>query len=349
MNRTDRLLAIVLELQGKGHLRAEDLAAIFETSKRTVYRDMQALGQAGVPIVSIPGRGYSLIAGYFLPPLSFTPDEATLLLLGADVMAQSFDTHYRAVAQSASRKIAGVLPEKIRDETLALRERILFIAQDRTASAEALGRLQLLRSALLGRQSVQFAYYARHSADHTPAAAAERARDGQSAPSPSAPTQRQSVAPQQAGTPHEPRACVADPYGLAHVGGVWYLTAYDHQRQAIRHFRLDRMEALTLLDRTFTRQAEQAWPRSNLDTSATLTARALFDAEVARWVREAPSFFTVASEETPDGLLVTLRARHEDDILHWLLSWGRHARTLEPEWLRQRIADEAAAILQQHC
>ncbi len=74
MNRTDRLLAIVLELQGRGKRRAEDLAETFETSKRTIYRDIQALCETGVPIVSIPGRGYSLVEGYFLPPLSFTTD-----------------------------------------------------------------------------------------------------------------------------------------------------------------------------------------------------------------------------------------------------------------------------------
>src|SRR6478752_738004 len=103
MNRTDRLFAIVLELQGKRWRRAEDLAGAFETSKRTIYRDMLALGEAGVPIVSIPGRGYSLMKGYFLPPLSFTTDEATMLLLGSDVMAASFDEQYRAAAQSAHR------------------------------------------------------------------------------------------------------------------------------------------------------------------------------------------------------------------------------------------------------
>jgi len=59
MNRTDRLLAIVLELQAKGWQRAEDLAAIFEISKRTIYRDMQALAESGVPVVSSEGQGCS--------------------------------------------------------------------------------------------------------------------------------------------------------------------------------------------------------------------------------------------------------------------------------------------------
>ena len=111
MNRTDRLLAIVLELQGRGRRRSEDLAATFEVSKRTIYRDIEALCQMGVPVVSVPGRGYSLVEGYFLPPLRFTSDEAILLTLGSDVMAQSFDAEYRLAAESAApqnrRRAAG--------------------------------------------------------------------------------------------------------------------------------------------------------------------------------------------------------------------------------------------------
>ena len=107
MNRTDRLLAIVLELQRKGRQRAEDLAETFETSKRTIYRDLQALGEAGVPLLAIPGQGYSLMEGYFLPPLSFSTVEATMLLMGADFIAQHFDAQYRQAAVTATAKIDG--------------------------------------------------------------------------------------------------------------------------------------------------------------------------------------------------------------------------------------------------
>src|SRR5436190_12167801 len=116
MNRTDRLLAIVLELQAKRHQRAEDLAATFEVSKRTIYRDMMALSESGVPVVSAPGQGYSLVDGYFLPPLSFSTDEAIMLLLGSDFVAQNFDAQYRTAAYSASSKIEVVLPENLRTE-----------------------------------------------------------------------------------------------------------------------------------------------------------------------------------------------------------------------------------------
>src|SRR5690349_12866400 len=165
MNRTDRLLAIVLELQGKGHQHAEDLAETFETSKRTIYRDIQALGQAGVPLISTPGRGYSLMKGYFLPPLSFSTDEATMLLLGSDFMAQNFDAQYRAAAQSASRKIEGVLPEKLREEVHYLQNSIVFVARgpDTPESQHRVMLLQQLRRAILQRSTVRFCYQSRYA------------------------------------------------------------------------------------------------------------------------------------------------------------------------------------------
>ncbi|MGE5335055.1 MAG: helix-turn-helix transcriptional regulator [Nitrososphaerota archaeon] len=315
MNRTDRLLAIVLELQARGWRRAEDLAETFETSKRTIYRDMLALGEAGVPVVSIPGRGYSLVEGYFLPPLSFTADEATMLLLGSDVMAQSFDVQYRAAAESAGRKIAGVLPERQREDVRALRERIAFVQQPVSTTPDESQRLLVLRRAMLESRQVRFHYFARSHADGA-----------------QIPTLR---------TVH--------PYGLTHIRNVWYLTAWDTERRDVRRFRLARMEDLVMLDATFTRPADfRMGMRREILGAEMLVVRVLLDHEVARWAQEEPSFFRVADEMTTDGLLVTLRVREEKDILQWLLGWGRHLRVLEPESLRQRIAAEAAAMLRCH-
>jgi len=313
MNRTDRLLAIVLELQGKGKQRAEDLAATFETSKRTIYRDIQALGQAGVPLISVPGHGYSLMKGYFLPPLSFTTDEATMLLLGSDFMAQNFDAQYRAAAQLAGRKIAGVLPEKLRDEVHYLQSNIRFIVMggpERSAEPEM---LQQLRRAIIERTIVRFRYHTRH---------AEDGRDAQSTRE-------------------------ADPYSLMHISNAWYLAAYCHMRQGMRHFRLDRMENLELLAKTFTRRTDFQMD-NNQGRERNITVRALFDKEVARWVHESRSYYTLTEEETSEGLMVTLRVRQESEVLQWLLSWGRHVHILEPESLRKRLVEEAEGMLRNH-
>lgn len=306
MNRTDRLLAIVLELQARGRQRAEDLAATFETSKRTIYRDMLALGEAGVPFVSLPGRGYTLMEGFFLPPLSFSSAEATMLLLGTGVMAQSFDTHYREAAQTASRKISGVLPAHLQGEVQYLQDAIRFVTSSPSEGNQQ--KLQQLRRAIIEHRTVRFTYFARYS------------KNGEQ-------VQRET-----------------NPYGLTCVNQVWYLSAYCHLRKAMRNFRLDRIDALELLSYTFERSPEN-WCELRRDPAqGGIAARVLIDHEMARWAREQGNFFLVAQEETADGLLVTLRIHQEREILPWLLSWGRHALVLEPATLRELLAAEIEAM-----
>jgi len=311
------MLAIVLELQAHRWRRAEDLARALETSKRTIYRDLEALERAGVPLISTPGRGYTLVEGYFLPPVSFTADEATILSLGADVMAQSFDAQYRAAAQSAASKITAALPERLRVDMAALRERILVGPAGEALQPETAATLRALRGAVIACQRVRFRYHTRY--------------------------------PSSGVSGDEPLWREADPYALVRVRGAWYLNAYCHLRKDRRNFRLERIEALTLLNQRFTPPAArppQALRPPRPSATEGVEARILFDREVARWVRESPSFFTVAQEDTADsGLLVTLRLRREDAITQWLLSWGSHARVLEPASLRQRVVTEAVALL----
>ena len=318
MSHTDRLLAIVLELQAHRWRRAEDLARTLEMSKRTIYRDLVALGQAGIPVISTPGRGYALVEGYFLPPVSFTADEATILSLGADMMAQSFDAQYRAAAQSAASKITAALPERLRVDVAALRERIHMAGDGGALQPQVAATLRTLRGAVLACQRVRFRYHTRY-----------RSQDERSADSDTPPWRE------------------ADPYALIRSRGAWYLTAYCHMRNDRRNFRLERIESLTPLIQTFTRpDALQLRVRRPDVTQAPIAARVQFDAQVARWVRESPSFFTTAQEETADGgLLVTLRLRQLDEIAQWLLGWGSHARVLDPPALRQRITEEAIAML----
>ena len=313
MNRTDRLLAIVLELQRHGQRRAEDLAATFGTSKRTIYRDIETLSELGVPIAAMTGQGYTLMDGYFLPPLMFTADEATMLLLGADAMAQNFDTQYRAAAQSAAAKIDGVLSERRRKEVRYLQSSLFFLQGSSAPSPQVAERLQHLRRAVIERRRVQFRYFARWSASQNRAS-----QDGE----------RRSV----------------DPYGLAHIDGSWYLVAFDHARQAKRTFRLDRIDSLKIQMQQFERPADFQFYHENEQVARSVTVRALFQPNIARWVQENRSFYTVKEEETAKGLLVTLHVRQIEEIVHWLLGWGSDVTVLEPEALRNRLASEAKAM-----
>lgn len=112
MNRVDRLLGLILFLQGRRVSRAEDMAAHFEISVRTVYRDLAALGEMGVPVVAEAGVGYSLMRGYHLPPVMFTAEEAGALATGSVLVNQFTDASLRAPMQSALLKIRAVLPNE---------------------------------------------------------------------------------------------------------------------------------------------------------------------------------------------------------------------------------------------
>jgi predicted DNA-binding transcriptional regulator YafY len=307
MNRTDRLLAMVLELQAKGWQRAEDLAERFEISKRTVYRDMQALAESGVPVVSVPGQGYSLVEGYFLPPLTFSADEALILSLGGDFMAQNFDAEYQRAAQSAVSKIEAVLSDQRREEVQYLQKSLRFLSFYPSTHLET---IQQIRRAIIQCRVLRFRYVARQS-------------------------------PTDAG---EVTTRDADPYALVFLENRWYLTGYCRLRRDIRNFRIDRIENLEVLRRAFARPPEFT-VRQREPSPRTLTVRVLFDADVGRWVQEEQTFFLDTMEQRPEGLLVTLKVRREEDVLQWLLGWGARVRVLEPESLRERILAQARALL----
>jgi predicted DNA-binding transcriptional regulator YafY len=108
--RADRLLALLELLRARPVSTAADLAATLEVSIRTVYRDIDALAATGVPVRGEAGVGYTLEAGYHLPPLNLTAEEGEALALGARVLATWSDGAVAGQAAAALAKIRAVLP-----------------------------------------------------------------------------------------------------------------------------------------------------------------------------------------------------------------------------------------------
>ena len=121
MNRIVRLFGILTLLQSKKYVQAETIATKFDISIRTVYRDVKALTEQGIPVSFEQHRGYFIVPGYFLPPISFTSEQAAALLLMETMVHgfadKSIQLHYSAALQ----KIKAVLrsPEKEKLEILS--------------------------------------------------------------------------------------------------------------------------------------------------------------------------------------------------------------------------------------
>jgi predicted DNA-binding transcriptional regulator YafY len=140
----------------------------------------------------------------------------------------------------------------------------------------------------------------------------------------------------------------ADPYGLVNFTGIWYLIAYCHLRKEIRHFRLDRCADIEILEKPFKRPADFSLEQPARDEGRNTIIRALFDKEIADWVKEAKIFFVEEMTDTAEGLLVVLRVRTENEVLNWILGWGGRVKILEPASLQKRLIREAKKILENH-
>ena len=129
MTRVDRLLAYLVMFQSRDLIRAQDLATHFEISERTVYRDIDALCEVGVPIYGVAGEGYRLMDGYYLPPVTFSPEEARALALSLSMfMGFAADGVTRKSAGSARDKIQAILPQRQKREVEALTAVLRFYA-----------------------------------------------------------------------------------------------------------------------------------------------------------------------------------------------------------------------------
>lgn len=127
MNRVDRLMGVLVQLQSHRYVTAEKIADKFGISVRTVYRDIKALGEIGIPVSFEPNKGYFIVHGYFLPPVSFTTDEANALVLVVSLAERFADKSISAHSNDALQKIRAVLrsSEKERTEVLSDKIRVL--------------------------------------------------------------------------------------------------------------------------------------------------------------------------------------------------------------------------------
>jgi predicted DNA-binding transcriptional regulator YafY len=214
MRRADRLFHIVQLIRGRRLSTAAFLAERLQVSPRTVYRDVADLQHQGVPIEGEAGVGYRLGAGFELPPLMFTQDEAKSLVASVRLAQVWLDPALAAQAEAALGKILSVLPLNVR----AAAESLAVYAPTggpNGVSQHTLQTLQATREAVHQQHKLRLSYL-----------------DG-------------------AGLPSDR---VVRPLGCFFWGKVWTLAAWCETRNDFRNFRVDRIKTLTVTEDRFTHQ-----------------------------------------------------------------------------------------------
>lgn len=154
MNRVDRLMGILTVLQSYKFVMAEKLADKFEISVRTVYRDIKALIEIGIPVSFENNKGYFIARGYFLPPVSFTQNEANALILMASLADRFADKSIAKHSSSALQKIRVILRQSDKEKSEDLSDRIKVLNTIQTEN----NYLSEIESAITGKTILQIEY-----------------------------------------------------------------------------------------------------------------------------------------------------------------------------------------------
>ncbi|MCR6688788.1 YafY family protein [Cellulomonas sp.] len=301
---TGRVLAMLELLQTGGQRTVGELADRLGVDERTVRRYAEHLTDLGIPVRAQRGRygGYRLAPGYKLPPLMLTDDEAVAVVLGLRVAERAgLATTDHAAAASALAKVSRVLPDALRRRLDHLLTTAQFTAPARAASPADADTLLDLTAAARARRTVAITY---------------TAWDGRE-------SQRD-----------------LDVYGVVFHAGRWYATGYDHERDDVRTFRVDRIASVRPAAGGFVVPAD-------FDARAQVEggiAAAGWSHEVRVVLRTSPA---QARErlprsvgrltEHPDGALLETRAERLDGMARLLAGLGWDFEVLTPDALRDEL------------
>jgi predicted DNA-binding transcriptional regulator YafY len=156
MNRIDRLFGILTFLQSRKFVTGEKIAEKFGISVRSVYRDIKALNEQGIPVSFEPHRGYFIVDGYFLQPVSFSTEEANALLLMESVVSAFADKSIHHNYSSALTKIKSVLRSSQKDSVERLAANIRL--QVPVCFVQPLDYLARIQQALTSRKILEIGY-----------------------------------------------------------------------------------------------------------------------------------------------------------------------------------------------
>lgn len=300
---------MILLLQGQRVITAERIAEHFEVSVRTVYRDLAALGEAGVPIVAEAGVGYSLMRGYHMPPVMFTEGEAAALFMSAVVTEQVADDSLKHSLRSAMLKVRSVLPEERRDYVNRLKDSV-GVWLRRPGGDQSRDSLMPIQDAVVRRRCLAIRY-------NTANRGAVTGR-------------------------------VVEPLGLVFYSRQWHLIAWCRLRRDFRDFRLDRMTAWEVLEeryeghigfmmKDFLSQCIESEELTPVTVEVEREAMERFRAEVP--------CTSCAEVALPDGRVrVELLAFSLEWLSAWLLGFGNRVEAVAPAGLRENMRQTALEV-----
>lgn len=297
MNRLERISAILIRLQSRSIVTAAQLADQYGITIRTVYRDIRVLEEAGIPIVSSAGRGYSLVDGFKLPPLMFTPDEAIAFLMAEKLTAKQTDGDISRYYRSGMDKIRAVMRNSEKEALDQIDNSIVVHRVTHKLPTPSL--LQPLLNAIMHHKAVQMEYRANYSGEQT---------------------QR-----------------TIEPLGICHMNENWYLLAHCLLRNDYRTFHIGRISRFTPTDRDFSRTHPSLQTLLDRFETESEPCRIVIRVERAAMKEIAETkylFGWYEEQETDNGVEQYYMSYSPECFARWFLSFVDKATIIDPPELK---------------
>lgn len=315
MNRTDRLHAILTTLQSKRIVKAEELAQKFDVAIRTIYRDLKALEEGGVPLGAEAGVGYFLSEGYHLPPVMFTQEEARALLLASKVIDKITDQSVSSSFRSALTKVRSVLDPDKKDDIESLESKIMVHPFPDSPQIQAeFSPLEQIKSALSQNLVLEFDYFSNYSGEYS----------------------RREV----------------ESLGLTYYANQWHLIAYCRKRQDYRDFRIDRISKLVSKSekyKQFAHPSLEQYIKDLIAQTELIEVQLEVKHETLRYISNTKyQMGLIKEEKLESSSRLTFATFSIEYFSRWVLMMLDTADVIYPDLLNQELRSHSQKISDHH-
>ncbi len=301
VKRFDRIVAILIQLQSKRIVKAQELSDRFEVSLRTIYRDIRTLEAAGVPIASEAGIGYSIMEGYRLPPVMFTKEEAGSFVAAEKLMQNFTDKSLGGHYEAAMMKLKSVLRGSEKDWVETLENQVRIFPSQEMFNEKVPNALEVLFESMAQKTQVLLKYESIE---------AEKPSDRK-----------------------------IEPVGIFNENNFWYIMAYCHLRKDYRQFRADRIHRISRTMDSFNLGHPSVEELRKKEPVEKTKVTILVDKKISKFLRGSRKSYGFIEEKVLQNE-VEMTFMIEDIQNHfarWYLMFGDYAKIIEPEKLKTRV------------
>ncbi len=314
MNRIERISAILIQLQSKKIVKAQEIADRFEISLRTVYRDVRSLEETGVPIIGEAGVGYSLVEGYKLPPIMFTKEEAIAFLTAEKLVEKFTDPNTKNSYKSALYKIKAVLKNSEKSNLDTLAAHIEILPNSNLPGPKPNNVIEPILKSIVEKCQIKINYFTNHSQQNT-----ER---------------------------------VVEPVGIFHSGSNWYLVAYCLLRNDYRNFKINRINEMEILSQKF--QMAHPSLKSFLEkTSQERELQKVVlrvERHILRFLGDEKYYQGFVSQKIISDKIIelTFLTASLTGLARWMMYFGEFAEIIEPNQLKTIFLENISRLTEKY-